>query len=167
MESTPAEPTSTSPKTGRERAKVVGEALRELELRDTWVVSSPRRRAIQTAELAGLTIDEVSPLLAEWDYGDYEGLTTPEIRKSVRPTGWSGRTAAPAAKPSGRCASAPTRRSASRWTTWNRATWSSPDTVTSPARSSPGGSSCRWSEVAGSHGGRQIAALGYGYPACQ
>ncbi len=64
MESTPAEPTSTSPKTGRVRAKVVGEALRELELRDTWVVSSPRRRAIQTAELAGLTIDEVSPLLA-------------------------------------------------------------------------------------------------------
>ena len=50
--------------TGRERAKVVGEALREVELRDTWVVSSPRRRAIQTAELAGLTIDEVSPLLA-------------------------------------------------------------------------------------------------------
>jgi broad specificity phosphatase PhoE len=69
--------------TGRKRAEVASEALRELDLRAPWVVSSPRRRAIQTAELAGLTVDEVSPLLAEWDYGDYEGLTTPEIRKSV------------------------------------------------------------------------------------
>ena len=44
------------------------------------MVSSPRLRAIATAELAGLTVDEVSPMLAEWDYGDYEGMTTHEIR---------------------------------------------------------------------------------------
>jgi broad specificity phosphatase PhoE len=69
--------------TGRKRAELVGEALRELDLDNPWVVSSPRRRAMATAELAGLTIDEVSPLLAEWDYGVYEGLTTAEIRKSV------------------------------------------------------------------------------------
>ena len=69
--------------TGRKRAKMLGEALRQLNLTDPWVVSSPRRRAVVTAELAGLTVDEVSPLLAEWDYGDFEGLTTPEIRKSV------------------------------------------------------------------------------------
>ena len=68
---------------GRERAKIVGEALRELELDHPWVVSSPLRRARDTAELAGLTIDDISPLLMEWDYGVYEGLTTPEIRKSV------------------------------------------------------------------------------------
>jgi broad specificity phosphatase PhoE len=69
--------------TGRERAKLTAEALADLELVDPLVVSSPRRRAQETAELAGLTVDEVSPLLAEWDYGDYEGLTTPEIRETV------------------------------------------------------------------------------------
>ena len=47
------------------------------------VISSPRHRALVTAELAGLTVDEVTPLLAEWDYGDYEGLTTPQIREVV------------------------------------------------------------------------------------
>ena len=59
--------------TGREQAKVTAEALAELELDNPLVISSPRRRALVTAELAGLTVDEVSPLLAEWDYGDYEG----------------------------------------------------------------------------------------------
>ena len=36
-----------------------------------------------TAELAGLSVDEVNPLITEWDYGDYEGTTTQEIRKAV------------------------------------------------------------------------------------
>ena len=54
-----------------------------LNLDNPFVVSSPRQRALVTAELAGLTVDEVSPLLAEWDYGDYEGLTTQEIRETV------------------------------------------------------------------------------------
>ncbi len=69
--------------TGRERAKMAAEALAELELVDPLVMSSPMRRALQTAELAGLTVDEVTPLLQEWDYGDYEGLTTPQIRETV------------------------------------------------------------------------------------
>ncbi|ORV01451.1 acid phosphatase [Mycolicibacterium canariasense] len=73
--------------TGRYQAKLAAEALGDLQLRDPLVVSSPRRRALLTAELAGLTVDEVTPLLAEWDYGDYEGLTTVEIRESV--PGWT------------------------------------------------------------------------------
>ena len=44
------------------------------------VISSPRRRAIRTAELAGLTVTAVDDDLAEWDYGEYEGVTTGEIR---------------------------------------------------------------------------------------
>ncbi|KUH93158.1 acid phosphatase [Mycolicibacterium acapulense] len=68
---------------GVERAKLAAEALAELELDHPLVLSSPLRRAVQTAELAGLNIDEVSPLLREWDYGRYEGLTTPEIRETV------------------------------------------------------------------------------------
>jgi len=69
--------------TGREQATLAAEALADLQLRDPLVVSSPRHRALVTAELAGMTVDEVTPLLAEWDYGDYEGLTTPEIRETV------------------------------------------------------------------------------------
>ncbi len=71
---------------GKVQAKVTAEALTDLRLDKPLVISSPRRRALITAELAGLTVDEVSPLLTEWDYGEYEGLTTPEIRHSV--PGW-------------------------------------------------------------------------------
>jgi broad specificity phosphatase PhoE len=69
--------------TGRQQAKVTAEALAQLNLDNPVIISSPRRRALVTADLAGLTVDEVSPLLTEWDYGDYEGLTTPEIRQAV------------------------------------------------------------------------------------
>ncbi len=69
--------------TGRLQAELAGRVLRELELADPLVISSPRIRALITAKLAGLAVDEVSELLAEWDYGSYEGLTTPQIRESV------------------------------------------------------------------------------------
>jgi broad specificity phosphatase PhoE len=69
--------------TGREQAKLAADALAVLSLDNPLVVTSPRRRAQVTAELAGLKVDEVSPLLAEWDYGDYEGLTTAQIRQTV------------------------------------------------------------------------------------
>ncbi|MFF5212595.1 histidine phosphatase family protein [Streptosporangium sp. NPDC000396] len=50
------------------------------------VLVSPALRARRTADLAGITEYEVDPDLWEWDYGGYEGITTPTIRET-RP-GW-------------------------------------------------------------------------------
>jgi probable phosphoglycerate mutase len=50
------------------------------------VLSSPMKRAVETCRLVGFA-PEVSDDLREWDYGDYEGLTTPEIQKRV--PGWT------------------------------------------------------------------------------
>jgi probable phosphoglycerate mutase len=72
--------------TGRQQAAAAAAALGELNLNHPLVISSPRRRAQISAELAGLRIDEVSEDLAEWDYGSYEGLITPQIRESE--PGW-------------------------------------------------------------------------------
>ncbi len=51
------------------------------------VLTSPRQRARRTAELTGFGDAEVDDDLVEWGYGDYEGLTTPEIREDV--PGWT------------------------------------------------------------------------------
>jgi broad specificity phosphatase PhoE len=51
------------------------------------VLASPLQRAATTARLAGFGERlETTPALLEFDYGDYEGLTTPQIR-AARP-GW-------------------------------------------------------------------------------
>jgi broad specificity phosphatase PhoE len=50
------------------------------------VLSSPMQRAINTAKLAGFE-PKIDKNLCEWDYGDYEGLTTPEIQRDA--PGWS------------------------------------------------------------------------------
>lgn len=68
---------------GRTQAKLAGGVLGELKLVDPLVISSPRQRSLTTAQLAGLSVDEESELLAEWDYGSYEGLTTEQIRETV------------------------------------------------------------------------------------
>ena len=72
--------------TGREKAAAVGRwfAGRPLAL----VLSSPLSRALDTCKLAGYGDHaELDHDLLEWDYGDYEGRTTSEIRKE-RPD-WS------------------------------------------------------------------------------
>jgi broad specificity phosphatase PhoE len=71
---------------GRRQAERLGARLaRE---RFALVLVSPLSRARETARLAGFgDVAEVEPDLVEWDYGDYDGRTTVEIRRE-RP-GWT------------------------------------------------------------------------------
>jgi probable phosphoglycerate mutase len=64
---------------GREVARRLGERLAGEDF--ALVLCSPLWRARETAQLAGLECSGLRDDLLEWDYGDYEGLTTPEIRK--------------------------------------------------------------------------------------
>ena len=74
---------------GRVLAEAAGELIRRVRGDDepALVISSPRARARDTAELAGFAPDRLDERLAEWDYGRYEGLTTPEIRETD--PGWT------------------------------------------------------------------------------
>jgi probable phosphoglycerate mutase len=64
---------------GRLRATELGPELHAVAF--SLVLTSPLRRARETCELAGFgSVAQVDDDLREWDYGDYEGLTTPEIR---------------------------------------------------------------------------------------
>jgi broad specificity phosphatase PhoE len=63
---------------GRETARALAERLGDWHFERVLV--SPLRRARETCELCGLGgRAEICDELHEWDYGDYEGLTTPEI----------------------------------------------------------------------------------------
>jgi probable phosphoglycerate mutase len=65
---------------GEDEARALAPRFRDLAF--TRVLTSPRQRARRTCELAGLgATAEVEPNLAEWGYGDYEGLTPAEIDK--------------------------------------------------------------------------------------
>jgi probable phosphoglycerate mutase len=71
---------------GQEAARAVAATLHEHPF--AAVLTSPLRRARETCELAGLSASaQVVDDLREWEYGDYEGLTTAQIRES-RP-GWT------------------------------------------------------------------------------
>ncbi len=71
---------------GRSQARAVAAKLAGATF--TKVLSSPLSRALDTARLAGFAdrVTTDSDLL-EWDYGDLEGLTTPEIRE--QDPGWT------------------------------------------------------------------------------
>ncbi|GES29355.1 histidine phosphatase family protein [Streptomyces angustmyceticus] len=69
---------------GEEQARALRPLLSDRKIGQVY--ASPMRRALRTAELAGLARPETDPDLREWDYGGYEGITTAEIHRS-RP-GW-------------------------------------------------------------------------------
>lgn len=65
---------------GREQAKWLKEKLSQKKFKK--VLCSPLLRAKETCEITGLLNSaEFDPDLVEWDYGDYEGKTTAEIRE--------------------------------------------------------------------------------------
>jgi probable phosphoglycerate mutase len=72
-----------------EQGRAAARALRERlgRWRFDLVLVSPLLRARETCELCGLdSAAQTRPDLCEWNYGEYEGLTTPEIR--VQRPGW-------------------------------------------------------------------------------
>jgi broad specificity phosphatase PhoE len=72
--------------TGRAAARALGALLAGQEF--DAVLTSPLRRAVDTCAIAGYSAQaRVDDDLREWDYGEYEGVTTDEIRRA-RP-GWS------------------------------------------------------------------------------
>jgi probable phosphoglycerate mutase len=75
--------------TGERRAGAAGRLLGTMRGGEVpaLIASSPRTRALRTAELAGLSVGLVTEDLAEWNYGEYEGLSTPRIRETV--PGWT------------------------------------------------------------------------------
>jgi probable phosphoglycerate mutase len=64
---------------GERNARRLGERLKALAFASVW--TSPLQRAMRTCELAGFGgIAQVDPDLVEWNYGQYEGRRTAEIR---------------------------------------------------------------------------------------
>jgi probable phosphoglycerate mutase len=71
---------------GRAQARRVAELLDRRLF--SLVLVSPLDRARATCEIAGYADEaNVTDDLREWDYGDYEGLTTPQIRE--HDPGWT------------------------------------------------------------------------------
>jgi len=79
--------TTDLPLTEDGEAAAAALAPRLAEVGFDLVLTSPRRRARRTAELAGFPDAEVDEDLVEWAYGDYEGVTTAEVRETV--PGWT------------------------------------------------------------------------------
>lgn len=71
---------------GRAQARALGDLLRGRDFAS--VLTSPLQRAAETCRLAGCgNSAEIIDELREWDYGAYEGRTTPDIRRDV--PGWT------------------------------------------------------------------------------
>lgn len=65
---------------GEEKARAIGTRLANIDF--DMILTSPLQRAKRTCELAGFgDRTQVDGNLLEWDYGQYEGLSTKDIRK--------------------------------------------------------------------------------------
>jgi probable phosphoglycerate mutase len=65
---------------GKDNARRLGERLKGTVF--TRVFTSPLQRARRTCELAGYSsVAEIDPDLVEWNYGEYEGRRTAEVRQ--------------------------------------------------------------------------------------
>ena len=64
---------------GEEQARHAKAALDGVDF--GLVLTSPLERARRTAELVGFTEAELEPNAVEWDYGDYEGIKSADIRR--------------------------------------------------------------------------------------
>ena len=65
---------------GEDEARALLPWVKEFKL--DHVLSSPRQRALRTCELVGLGREvQIEPDLAEWNYGDYEGKRSSDIRR--------------------------------------------------------------------------------------
>jgi probable phosphoglycerate mutase len=64
---------------GKKQALLLGNRLKKISFSD--VFSSPRTRALETCQIAGFQDIGIDPDLQEWNYGNYEGLTSAAIKK--------------------------------------------------------------------------------------
>jgi broad specificity phosphatase PhoE len=81
--------TSTTDIPLTENGRSLAKRLQPVLAKDVFdlVLVSPRQRAIETCRLAGLgAAASIDPDLAEWNYGDYEALTSQQIQ--ARAPGW-------------------------------------------------------------------------------
>jgi broad specificity phosphatase PhoE len=76
------------PLTAEGEQRAAGLAARIAGWTPSVVLCSPLQRARRTAELAGLQ-PSIDADLLEWDYGDYEGRTTDEIRETSGNPAWT------------------------------------------------------------------------------
>jgi len=71
---------------GRKNAKLLQPMLAKQSF--ALVLTSPLQRAKETCKLSGLgEVAEIVPDLVEWNYGEYEGLTSSQIHKKT--PGWT------------------------------------------------------------------------------
>ncbi|MGH8426668.1 MAG: histidine phosphatase family protein [Gammaproteobacteria bacterium] len=73
---------------GREQAAALGRALKTLDVQFTKAYVSPLGRTRETARLVGFADAEPMDDLHEWDYGEFEGRKTSDIRKDLDDPHW-------------------------------------------------------------------------------